>query len=54
MRSFRWVDGEATELVDHTEELGRPGSVNAFGLDGDGEILVVTHEGNITRLVGDR
>jgi glucose/arabinose dehydrogenase len=55
VRSFRWVDGEAAELVDHTEELGgRPGSVNAFGLDGDGEILVVTHEGDISRLVAER
>jgi hypothetical protein len=54
VRSFKWVNGVATELVDHTDELGSPGQVNAFGLDGEGEILVVTHEGNITRLVADR
>lgn len=54
VRSFRWIDGEATEQLDRTEELGSPGQVNAFGLDGAGEILVVTHEGNITRLVADR
>ncbi|MEX2624384.1 MAG: PQQ-dependent sugar dehydrogenase [Acidimicrobiia bacterium] len=54
VRSFKWVNGEATEQLDHTEELGSPGQVNAFGLDGAGEILVVTHNGDITRLVANR
>lgn len=54
VRSFRWVGGEATEQIDWTEELGSPGQVNAFGLDGNGEILIVTHDGNISRVVANR
>ncbi|MDP3983948.1 MAG: glucose dehydrogenase, partial [Acidimicrobiia bacterium] len=54
VRSFRWVDGTVTDEQDWTEELGSPGQVNAFGLDGAGEILVVTHGGDITRLVANR
>ncbi|HKX73990.1 MAG TPA: PQQ-dependent sugar dehydrogenase [Acidimicrobiia bacterium] len=55
IRSFVWDGEAATDERDWTEELGgSPGQVNAFGLDGAGEILVVTHGGDILRLVANR
>lgn len=53
IRSFVWDGEAATDERDWTE-LASPGQINAFGLDGDGEILVVTHGGDILRLVANR
>lgn len=50
VRSFRY-DGEATEARDWSDGLGSLGQVHSFGLDGDGEILVVTADGTLYRLV---
>jgi glucose/arabinose dehydrogenase len=48
IRGFKWVDGEMTEEKDWTEDLGGPvGQVNAFGLDGHGELYLVTHAGQV-------
>lgn len=42
LRSFRMLDGEAIDLTDWTDQLGRAGNVVGFGLDADGEMYVMT------------
>ena len=47
--SLRYADGEATDVVDHTEALGELGPVSSFGLDGMGEMYVTLHDGRLLR-----
>ena len=48
IRSFKFVDGQVTEEKDWTEELGGPfGQVNTYGLDGHGELYLLTHGGQV-------
>ena len=48
IRSFRFVDGEVTEEKDWTEELGGSvGQPNTYGLDGHGEMYLLTHDGQV-------
>ena len=54
VRSFRLVEGQPTEITDWTEQLGEIGQVNGFGIGGDGEMYLVTHDGNIARFVARR
>jgi len=42
LRSFLHVEGEATELRDWTGQVGVPGGVSGFGVDGAGEMYVTT------------
>lgn len=42
LRSLLHVDGAATELRDWTEQVGVPGGVTGFGVDGAGEMYVAT------------
>jgi glucose/arabinose dehydrogenase len=42
LRSFRFADGAATELRDWTEQVGVPGQVTGFGVDGAGEVYITT------------
>ncbi|MET0697797.1 MAG: PQQ-dependent sugar dehydrogenase [Acidimicrobiia bacterium] len=42
LRSFLFADGAATELRDWTEQVGVPGQVTGFGVDGAGEMYVTT------------
>ena len=42
LRSFLFADGAASELRDWTEQVGVPGQVTGFGVDGAGEIYVTT------------
>ncbi|HSJ82546.1 MAG TPA: PQQ-dependent sugar dehydrogenase [Acidimicrobiia bacterium] len=42
LRSFHHVEGEATEVRDWTEQVGVPGGVSGFGVDGAGEMYVTT------------
>jgi hypothetical protein len=44
LRSLLHVDGEATALRDWTEQVGVPGSVTSFGVDGAGEMYLTTTE----------
>ncbi len=44
-------DGQATDPVDHTSQLGPGGSIVSFGEDGMGELYIVTIEGSIFRIV---
>jgi len=51
IRSFRFVDGAATEMTDWSEQLGNVGQVTSFGTDANGELLFTTWDGGIYRLV---
>lgn len=51
LRSFRWDGVSAT---DQTEWLTGIGQVNAFGVDADGELYVLTYEGLVSRIVAVR
>jgi glucose/arabinose dehydrogenase len=42
LRSFRYEDGEAVDQTDWTEDVGVAGSVVGFGVDGEGEMYVLT------------
>lgn len=42
LRSFLHVDGQATDMRDWTEQVGVPGRVSGFGVDGAGEMYVTT------------
>ena len=44
LRSFLHAEGEATDLRDWTEQVGVPGGVSGFGVDGAGEMFVTTTE----------
>ncbi len=42
LRSLLFAGGEATELRDWTEQVGVPGQVTGFGVDGTGEMYLTT------------
>ncbi len=50
IRSFRFADGEATDVVEHVS--GGIGSPVSFGTDGSGEVYVMTAEGGVYRFTG--
>jgi glucose/arabinose dehydrogenase len=54
LRSFRLEDGVAVDQTDWTDASGPLGQVVAFGRDPDGEVLVMTIDGQVRRLVGQR
>ncbi len=51
IRSFKYVNGQVTLEQDWTSALPGAGQVASFGLDGDGELLVVDSNGTIYRIV---
>ncbi len=52
VRSFRLVNGQATDARDWTAELGRGLSrPTAFGTDADGEVYLVDQDGEIYKIV---
>jgi glucose/arabinose dehydrogenase len=44
LRGFRFEDGAAVDEIDFTDQVGVPGSVTGFGVDGGGEVYVATTE----------
>lgn len=55
IKSFKYVDGQVTEEKDWTAELGGPvGQVNSFGVRGDGELFLVTHDGKVAKFTAIR
>lgn len=54
LRSFVYANGQATDLQDHTAEVGTLTSVSSFGTDGFGGIYVTTAGGEVWKLVADR
>lgn len=54
VRSFKFVNGQVTEETDWTDELGTIGQINSFGVGGDGELYLVTHDGTVAKLTANR
>jgi len=50
VRSFRYVDGQATNLLERLT-LAPGGKITSFGQDGFGELYVLTAEGSVSRIV---
>jgi hypothetical protein len=44
LRSLVYANGEATDLRDWTDQVGVPGQVTGFGVDGAGEMYVTTNQ----------
>lgn len=51
VRSFVLSDGAATDVRDHTAELGDVGSLASFGQDADGELYVLDIQGAVYRII---
>ncbi len=51
LKSFRAVDGEATEQTDWTDQVGEQRLVASFGVDADGEVYVISANGAIFQIV---
>lgn len=51
VRSFKYVNGVATEEQDWSSDLEGAGQIASFGLDGDNELLIVDSNGTIYRIV---
>ena len=52
IRSFRLQNGVATDQRDWSSSLSRGvGAISAFGLDADGELHIVDHDGRILKIV---
>jgi sugar lactone lactonase YvrE len=46
-------DARASDLRDHTVELGSPGSISSFGVDAGGELYLVAYStGSVLRVLG--
>jgi len=54
LRSFVNEDGVATDMQDHTGQVGSLDSVVSFGTDSFGELYVTTSGGDVWKLVGER
>lgn len=51
IEALRYEGGEATALVNTGDDLGSIGTVTSFGTDAEGELLVVTDDGLVFRMV---
>jgi glucose/arabinose dehydrogenase len=52
IRSFRFVGGQVTDQRDWTAALGRGiDNISSFGVDADGEMYIVDHQGEVYRVV---
>ena len=52
IRSFRLVNGQALDQRDWTAALGRGiANISSFGVDADGEVHIVDHDGEVYRVV---
>jgi hypothetical protein len=51
IEALRYENGTATGLVNTGDDLGSIGNVTSFGTDADGEMLVVTDDGLVFRMV---
>jgi hypothetical protein len=52
IRSLTVVDGEATDLQDHSADIGSVSQLASFGEDAAGELYVVSLGGTVYRLSG--
>ena len=51
MRSFRLSEGQATDEIDHSDELSPNGSIASFGDDAAGELYILTIECSVFKIV---
>jgi len=51
VHSFRYVNGAVTDQRDYTPEFGVLGRITSFGEDTQGELYVVTQEGDVFRII---
>jgi glucose/arabinose dehydrogenase len=51
IRSFRYVNGQATDHRDWSSKLMPQGAIASFGEDARGELYVVAHNGRVWRVV---
>ncbi len=52
VRSFRVDNGRAVDLRDWTAALGRGlSNISSFGVDGEGEVYIVDHDGEVYKVV---
>ena len=55
IRSLRVDDnGAVAEVRDWSDDLGTIGKITTFGVDGSGELLVATMDGELFRIVAER
>jgi glucose/arabinose dehydrogenase len=54
VRSFRYSDGEVSDEQDWSSDLPGAGQVNAFGIDGAGELYLANFEGEVFKIVPER
>ncbi len=50
VRSFRYVNNTVLDQHDYTPEFGIPGRITSFGEDLQGELYIVTQQGNVYRI----
>ena len=51
VRTLKMVDGQATQGRSWENDLGRLGMITSFGVDSNGEILVLNAEGELRRII---
>ncbi|MEQ1770747.1 MAG: PQQ-dependent sugar dehydrogenase [Devosia sp.] len=51
LRSLRYADGVASGVTDAADTIGSVGPINAFGVDSEGELYVLTDDGFALKLV---
>jgi hypothetical protein len=52
IRSFRLQNGRAADVRDWTADLGRDvDNLSSFGVDADGELYIVDHQGEVFKVV---
>ena len=54
IRSFRYFENQVVDEQDWSVDLDGAGQVASFGLDGDGELLVVDSNGSVFRIIARR
>ena len=54
IRSFKFIDGSVTEEIDWSNDLGTVGQPNTYGLDGHGEMYLLTHGGQVYKFTAVR
>lgn len=51
VRSFRYANGAATEVIDWTSQLGDVGNITSFGVDAAGELYITSTNGRVYKIV---
>jgi glucose/arabinose dehydrogenase len=54
VKSFAYVDGQLTAETDWRSDLGEIAQINGIGTDSNGEMIIVTFDGQVLRIVPER